>query len=715
MPLPTSSPLRVPHQRSAAVLRDRRNIAANQRLFIWVSIHRDTCLGFRYQAASLFRAVANSLFCKSMAFWGLEVKSGKPISHKFDDLKGRLHISMATLGSGSASSKSILQCNVGNRSPVYLCSLYPGSSESLQLNLEFEEVDEVIFSVIGPRSIHLCGYYLGCGRNTNLNEESESYGEDIRDTETERSGDDEDDYEDSFIDDSDPEVLPPSPISTEEKDSHHKRTKDREGSCRRLRRKYQLVESDDEGYLEEKIIANNNIHDQTKENHNEDSLPISSLYKSKTAGRVLDQEMDEGDDRGVDNDSNKNGEDGDNELAHHQTHRGGEQLENLPEPCTVQGVDNVQKLKKKKKEKRKEVKNFEAEGACNGQSIKLDNGMQDEPTMDEIVQDLPIINGQSQEQVNVRKTQTMDKLDPSSEIGHEQGEKPKKKRKERPKEVITLVASGVDDINHVEKDKAQQDEIKAEQSQEHIIESQEKTGKRKRKKKQQMDEGSHCEVDNAGGEVVIKESKVQRDETESDNVIHGFPEGKEQGQKLNNEEGVYHGAQDFPDENQSEYIKVKKRKKKSKSQGDVKVVTSDSAQLPVDRNSGPLEEDGNKMADKSSQVRTLSNGLVITELERGTEDGKIATLGRKISVHYIGKLKENGEVFESNVDHAPFKFRLGKGEVMKGWDLGLEGMQVGEKRRLIIPPSLGFGNDGYGENIPPNSWLVYDLKLVKVH
>ncbi|PON31586.1 hypothetical protein TorRG33x02_357450, partial [Trema orientale] len=107
-----------------------------------------------------------------MAFWGIEVKPGKPFTHKFDDLRGRLHVSMASLGMGKATTKSVLQCNVGNKSPVFLCSLYPEKTESLQLNLEFEEVDEVVFSVIGPRSIHLSGYYLGSGRHRGVNEES---------------------------------------------------------------------------------------------------------------------------------------------------------------------------------------------------------------------------------------------------------------------------------------------------------------------------------------------------------------------------------------------------------------------------------------------------------------------------------------------------------------------------------------------------------------
>lgn len=76
------------------------------------------------------------------------------------------------MGVGSAPAKGRLQCNVGNSSPVYLCSLSSEMNESMQLNLEFEEADDVVFSVIGPRSIHLCGYYLGSGRRSNMIEES---------------------------------------------------------------------------------------------------------------------------------------------------------------------------------------------------------------------------------------------------------------------------------------------------------------------------------------------------------------------------------------------------------------------------------------------------------------------------------------------------------------------------------------------------------------
>lgn len=80
--------------------------------------------------------------------------------------------SQATLGNGTATKKSVVQCNVGNKSPVFLCSLFPEKSESCQLNLEFEEADEVVFSVIGPRSVHLTGYFMGATRTNKLDDES---------------------------------------------------------------------------------------------------------------------------------------------------------------------------------------------------------------------------------------------------------------------------------------------------------------------------------------------------------------------------------------------------------------------------------------------------------------------------------------------------------------------------------------------------------------
>ncbi|KAG8064699.1 hypothetical protein GUJ93_ZPchr0004g39694 [Zizania palustris] len=81
-----------------------------------------------------------------------------------------------------------------------------------------------------------------------------------------------------------------------------------------------------------------------------------------------------------------------------------------------------------------------------------------------------------------------------------------------------------------------------------------------------------------------------------------------------------------------------------------------------------------------------------------------------VSVKYTGMLK-NGMVFDSTVGQSTFDFRLGVGEAIRGWDVGINGMRVGDKRRLTIPPSLGYGSQMVGK-IPQNSTLVFDVELV---
>ncbi|XAR63166.1 Peptidylprolyl isomerase [Bertholletia excelsa] len=234
-----------------------------------------------------------------MAFWGVEVKPGKPFAHSFDRARGRLRISQATLGIGSATNKSIVQCNVGNKSPVFLCALLPDKTESCHLDLEFEEADEILFSVIGPRSVHLTGYYLGSCRRSDLDDDTESYGEDIANTDTDESihGSKEDEYEDSFIDDGAPEVFPPSPISNDDAPDEemldNKKPTKRRGIHKKLKKKYRSIDSDDDNDLQPKIAVNNNKDVSGLESEDEDNFPISSLYKSQTteAGKKYDGEM----------------------------------------------------------------------------------------------------------------------------------------------------------------------------------------------------------------------------------------------------------------------------------------------------------------------------------------------------------------------------------------------------------------------------------------
>ncbi|GEM_PF-1511200 len=112
-------------------------------------------------------------------------------------------------------------------------------------------------------------------------------------------------------------------------------------------------------------------------------------------------------------------------------------------------------------------------------------------------------------------------------------------------------------------------------------------------------------------------------------------------------------------------------------------------------------------------TKTMDNGLKIQDLKVGT--GSEAKAGDIISVNYIGSLA-NGTVFDASAKHGgPATFQIGVGQLIKGWDIGIPGMKVGGKRKLIVPPSLGYGSQNVGNGaIPPNSTLIFEVELLAV-
>ena len=129
-------------------------------------------------------------------------------------------------------------------------------------------------------------------------------------------------------------------------------------------------------------------------------------------------------------------------------------------------------------------------------------------------------------------------------------------------------------------------------------------------------------------------------------------------------------------------------------------------------------------ATSTQETSAMTSSSNITELQKNDTvvgTGREAEPGFNVTVHYTGwlydaaKADHKGEKFDSSVDRKePFKFDLGAGQVIQGWDEGFAGMKIGGKRTLVIPPEMGYGARGAGGKIPPNATLIFDVELLDV-
>jgi len=116
----------------------------------------------------------------------------------------------------------------------------------------------------------------------------------------------------------------------------------------------------------------------------------------------------------------------------------------------------------------------------------------------------------------------------------------------------------------------------------------------------------------------------------------------------------------------------------------------------------------NQQITKSYNIQ----GMKVEVLKQGS--GAESKTGDTVSVHYVGTL-ENGTKFDSSIDRGQaFEFKLGENRVIQGWELGVKGMKVGEKRKLTIPPELGYGSQAIGNIIPANSTLIFEVELLGI-
>jgi len=151
------------------------------------------------------------------------------------------------------------------------------------------------------------------------------------------------------------------------------------------------------------------------------------------------------------------------------------------------------------------------------------------------------------------------------------------------------------------------------------------------------------------------------------------------------------------------------------------IATAEAATAPAATTDGTpiFFPEGDPPPAESSGVAMPPDQLISTDIEPGS--GAAVTAGQSAVVHYTGWLWDDaapeniGRKFDSSRDHGDtFTFRVGGGEVIRGWDQGVEGMKVGGKRRLVIPPELGYGARGAGGVIPGGATLVFDVELMGI-
>lgn len=138
-------------------------------------------------------------------------------------------------------------------------------------------------------------------------------------------------------------------------------------------------------------------------------------------------------------------------------------------------------------------------------------------------------------------------------------------------------------------------------------------------------------------------------------------------------------------------------------------LTKNGQNNQIQEQSMTTEESQNGQSQEG--VKDLGKELLMTVVKEGS--GEEAKAGDLVSVNYTGTLID-GTVFDSSIGREPFEFTLGAGQVIKGWDIGVSGMKVGEVRRLSIPADLAYGDRAIGDLIPANSTLIFEVELLEI-
>ncbi|XP_075210549.1 46 kDa FK506-binding nuclear protein-like isoform X2 [Lycorma delicatula] len=210
-------------------------------------------------------------------------------------------------------------------------------------------------------------------------------------------------------------------------------------------------------------------------------------------------------------------------------------------------------------------------------------------------------------------------------------------------------------------------------------------------------------------EVQVPSKKQQKTPQSANKKVQQTPNKqtpniKQQQQSANKQTPLLNGS--IPNQQQS----GKKNKKKG-NQGQETPKSANQNDVKAKNQKTPSSESGSPQLKKKT---TLEGGIVVKDIREG--NGPVAKNGQLVAVFYQGRLKSNNKMFdECKRGGPPFKFRLGKGEVIKGWDIGVNGMKVGGLRMITCPPNMAYGQKGSPPQIPPNSALVFQVELKAVN
>lgn len=224
--------------------------------------------------------------------------------------------------------------------------------------------------------------------------------------------------------------------------------------------------------------------------------------------------------------------------------------------------------------------------------------------------------------------------------------------------------------------------------------------------------------------ALLAQQEMSGSEIESDEEIESEEEEEEEVPVVNKKRAAEPVKEETPTKKQKAEAKkaeakkveakkveeAKKEEPKKKEAKKVEAKKEEAKKVEEPKKEEPKKKEAKKVEEKK-KITKLPNGLIIEDVKVG--EGASCKSGQRVGMRYIGKLT-SGKVFDKNVSGKPFSFLLGRGEVIKGWDIGVAGMKAGGERKLTIPAPLAYGKRGAPPDIPKNATLVFDIKLVSM-